>query len=154
MKTSPRLEFAIKKLYSAFHDNTLNPECCKQCAVGNILDNTDSWKHLSDSHGSLHLNYVGRVHQSIGRKFNGYTPLELLKIEATFLEACGFQLPIHHKNNKPENPTDKDVLFNGLIATISYLCELDGISNIMNFTKLFEFEHEKTRYNSEKVLVP
>ena len=38
MKTTPRLESALKKLYTAFHGSTLNPECCKQCAVGNILD--------------------------------------------------------------------------------------------------------------------
>ena len=104
METSNRFEEAIKKLYIAFNNNTLNPECCKQCAVGNILDHTDSWKHLSDHHGSTKLNYVGRVHQLMGRRFNGYTPLELLKIESVFLKACGFQIPIHYKNQKPKNP--------------------------------------------------
>jgi len=143
MNTTSRFESAIKKLYTAFHNNTLNPECCKQCAVGNILDNTDSWKHLSDDHGSLKLNYVGLVHQNLGRKFNGYSPLELLKIEATFLEACGFKVPLHHKNEKPINPTDSDNLFNGLYAVISYLRDLDGIENIMNYTKLFEIVHDK-----------
>lgn len=138
MKTSSRLEFAIQKLYIAFNNNTLNPECCKQCAVGNILDNKDSWKHLSDSHGSLTLNYVGQVHQTLGRKFNGYSPLELLKIEHVFLEACGFELPIHHKNKKPSNPTDKDVLFSGLSAIIAHLCALDGNKNVMDYTKLFQ----------------
>ena len=111
MITSPRFEIAIKKLYNAFHNNTLNPECCKQCAVGNILDSTDNWKHLSNHHGALELNYVGKVHQAFGRKFNGYSPLELLQIEGTFLKACGFKLPLHHKNNRPSNPTDKEVLY-------------------------------------------
>jgi len=148
MKTTPRLESALKKLYTAFHNNTLNPECCKQCAVGNILDQTDSWKHLSDSHGDLRLNYVGKVHQTLGRKFNGYTPFELLKIEATFLKACGYQVPLHHKNNKPNNPNDKNVLFDGLCATISCLCELDGVSNMVNYTKLFEFKNEKSSYET------
>jgi hypothetical protein len=148
MKTSIRLEQAIKKLYVAFHNNQLNPECCKQCAVGNILDNTDSWKHLSDHHGSLKLNYVGSVHQNLGRKFNGYTPLELLQIEATFLKACLYELPFHHKNKKPKNPTDKDLLFNGLDAVVSLLCELDHIPNIMDYSKLFEFdENEKPKYS-------
>jgi len=58
METTVRLEQAIKKLYVAFHNNQLHPECCKQCAVGNILDNTDSWKHLTNVHGSEVLNYV------------------------------------------------------------------------------------------------
>ncbi|MDO1501457.1 Na(+)-translocating NADH-quinone reductase subunit F [Winogradskyella maritima] len=135
-----RFENAIQKLYTAFHNNTLNPECCKQCAVGNILDNTDSWKHLSDQHGSTQLNYVGRVHQTLGRRFNGYTPLELLNIEAVFLKACGFQIPLHHKNSKPENPTDSDVLFNGLEAVVMHLCALDGVENVMDYTAMFKLK--------------
>ncbi|TYA84127.1 Na(+)-translocating NADH-quinone reductase subunit F [Seonamhaeicola marinus] len=140
METSSRFEAAIKKLYTAFHNNTLNPECCKQCAVGNILDNTDSWKYLSDDHGNLSLNYVGKVHQTLGRKFNGYSPLELLQIEATFLKACGFQIPLNHTNKRPENPTDNDILFNGLSATISLLCEIDNIPNVMDYQKLFKYK--------------
>ena len=139
MKTSVRLDLAIKKLYNAFHNNELHPECCRRCAVGNILDNKDSWKHLSDHHGAMELNYVGNVHQTLGRKFNGYTPLELLQIEAAFLKACGYQLPLHHKNKKPKNPTDKDTLFNGLTEVVTLLCKLDHIPNIMDCTKLFEF---------------
>ncbi|MEN3322997.1 Na(+)-translocating NADH-quinone reductase subunit F [Mariniflexile soesokkakense] len=138
MKTSKRLDLAVNKLYNAFHNNALHPECCKQCAVGNILDNKDSWKHLSDHHGATELNYIGKVHQTLGRKFNGYTPLELLQIEATFLKACGYQIPLHHKNKKPKNPTDKDILFNGLTEVVTLLCELDNIPNIMNYTALFK----------------
>ncbi|WP_406682980.1 Na(+)-translocating NADH-quinone reductase subunit F [Seonamhaeicola sp. MEBiC1930] len=142
MKTSQRFEAAIKKLYIAFHNNRLNPACCKQCAVGNILDNTDSWKHLSDYHGTLKLNYVGKVNQNLNRKFNGYSPLELLQIETTFLKACGFQLPLHYKNDKPKNLTDKEVQFKGLFETISFLCHLDNIPNVMDYQKLFENEKE------------
>lgn len=140
MKTTTRFESAIKKLYTAFHNNKLNPECCKQCAVGNILDNNDSWKYLSDDHGALQLSYIGKIHQGLGRKFNGYSPLELLQIEMTFLRACGYQLPLHHKNKKPENPTNKDLLFNGLTKTIELLCELDNIPNIMDYQNLFKFK--------------
>lgn len=146
MKTTPRLELALTKLYRAFHNNELHPECCKQCAVGNILDNTDSWKHLSDHHGATELNYVGKVHQTLGRKFNGYSPLELLKIEITFLKACGYELPLHHKNKKPKNPTNKDVLFNGLSEVTALLCEWDGISNPMDHTKLLNFSDKTTQY--------
>ena len=71
MKNSIRFENAIYKLYTAFHNKTLNPDDCKQCAVGNILDNKDSWKHLTDQHGSVTLNYIGLVHQNLGRRFNG-----------------------------------------------------------------------------------
>ncbi|WP_299228594.1 Na(+)-translocating NADH-quinone reductase subunit F [uncultured Psychroserpens sp.] len=146
MKTSHRLETAIKKLYTAFHNNELHPECCKSCAVGNILDRTDAWKHLSDHHGSLDLNYVGKVHQNLGRRFNGYSPLELLHIEATFLKACNYKLPLHHNHFKPKDPKDKDLLFNGLSEVIKFLCELDNIPNVMDYTKLFEVENNQPKY--------
>ena len=153
MNIPPRLQLALNKIYVAFYNGTLHPECCKQCAVGNILDNTDSWKHLSDDHGSLKLNYIGLVHQNLGRRFNGYTPYELLQIEHTFLKACGYIVPLHHKNKKPENPKDKDRLFNGLTEVVSLLCQLDGIQNIMDYTRLFKFETEKPYYNISESLV-
>ena len=136
---SRRFEAAIKKLYTAYHNNTLNPECCKQCAVGNMLDNTDSWKHLSDKHGSLKLNYVGLVHQRLGKKFNGYTAQELLLIEATFLEACGFKIPLFFQNEKPK-VLEKDCLFEGLCAVIELLCKLDNIPNIMDYKNMLRID--------------
>lgn len=140
MKTTVRFEDALRKLYMAFHNNQLNPECCKQCAVGNILDNNDHWKHLSDNHGSLTLNYIGRVHQSLGRQFNGYSPLELLQIEKAFLRGCGYELPIHYNHKKPKNPTDMDTLFKGLCEVVQLLCDLDGMENIMDYSRLFNFQ--------------
>ncbi|KAB1069064.1 Na(+)-translocating NADH-quinone reductase subunit F [Tamlana haliotis] len=148
---SLRFDSAINKLYNAFHHNKLNPECCKQCAVGNILDQTDGWKHLSDNHGDLHLNYVGKVHQSLGRKFNGYSPIELLQIEHVFLEACGFKTPLHHSNQKPINTADKDILFQGLYAVVTLLCKLDHIPNVMDYTKLFE-NNEKTERSTSEII--
>jgi len=139
MKTTQRFDLAIQKLYNAFHSDTLNPECCKQCAVGNILDNTDAWKHLSDAHGSIRLNYVGMVNHKLGKRFNGYTPKELLFIEKVFLEACGYQLPLHHTNFKPNKIKDKDLLFKGLSAVVSFLCKLDGIQDIMGSDVLFDY---------------
>ena len=145
MKTTQRFDQAIQKLYTAFHDDGLHPECCKQCAVGNILDKTDSWKHLSDEHGSLELNYVGIVNQKIGKKFNGYSPKELLQIEVSFLKACGYQLPLHHQR-RPEIQVDKDILFKGLCAVVDCLCELDKIDNIMDYSSLFAYEKEVFHY--------
>ncbi|WP_336067033.1 Na(+)-translocating NADH-quinone reductase subunit F [Mesoflavibacter sp. CH_XMU1404-2] len=138
MKTTKRFENAINKLYIAFNENTLNPECCKQCAVGNILDQKDAWKHLSDDHGSLKLNYLGLVHQNLGRTFNGYSPLELLKIEAAFLRGCGYELPLHHKNKRPHDLTNKNTLFNGLNEAIKVLCIFDNIEDVTNYSNLFK----------------
>jgi hypothetical protein len=139
MLTSIRFDRAIRKLYSAFHNNTLNPEDCKRCAVGNILDNQDNWGHLTDLHGSIILNYVGLVHQNLGRKFNGYSPIELLQIEASFLQGCGYQLGRNYCH-KPDNLKDKDILFNGLCEVVSTLCTFDGITNVMNCSNLFAYK--------------
>ena len=151
MKTTIRFDNAIKKLYTAFYNNTLNPEDCNQCAVGNILDNKDSWKHLTDLHGSTRLNYVGLVHQNLGRRFNGYLPLELLKIEASFLKGCGYQLGRGYCH-KPDRYKDEDILFNGLCEVISILCELDGIKNIMDRRILFEYEQNLSKRQTSKFL--
>ncbi|MFD2890743.1 Na(+)-translocating NADH-quinone reductase subunit F [Flavobacterium chuncheonense] len=140
MKTTERFDLAIKKLYTAFHNNTLNPECCKYCAVGNILDNNDFWKFFSDAHGSVQLNYLGLVIQNLGRRFNGYTPAELLQIEATFLEACGYKLPLRQLYHK--KAIDKNKLFDGLESVLTLLCKLDHIDNIMDCYTIFNFEKE------------
>ncbi|MDX1462383.1 MAG: Na(+)-translocating NADH-quinone reductase subunit F [Marinirhabdus sp.] len=126
MKSTTRLEAAIQKLYAAFCENTLHPECCRRCAVGTLLDGTDVWKHLSDHHGSLQLNYVGKVHQSLGKRFNGYTPQELLRIETAFLRGCGYQLPLRQHGFKPSQPLDKEILFDGLCNTVDVLYRLEG----------------------------
>ena len=151
MNIPKRLELALTKLYNAFHNNTLDPEDCTACAVGNILDNHDSWKHLSNEHGSLQLNYIGTVHQRLGRKFNGYSPQELMEIEKVFLDACGFKTPLCHYNPKPQNPKDKEILFHGLCAVVELLCSLDNISNVMDYSKLFEYEHNQPVYSIETV---
>jgi|SRR5690606_12640240 len=132
MKASNRLNQAVQKLYLAFTEDNLHPECCKQCAVGTILDNTDSWKHLSDDHGSLKLNYVGQVNEAFGKRFNGYKPSELLLIEQTFLKGCGFKVPLHFKNLKPQDAPDKILLFQGFCDVVALLCQLDNCPNILN----------------------
>lgn len=132
--TKLRLEQSILKLYTAFYNQELIPESCTHCAVGNICNNTDVWSHFTDLHGSVRLNYVGMVHERLGRKHHGYSPLELLQIEATFLKACGFSLPLKGHYHKPRNLND-DILFSALEETIAYLCKLDNVTNIFDYSK-------------------
>lgn len=141
--TTTRFDAAVKKLYEAFHSNTLNPDDCKHCAVGNILDCSDSWKHLTDRHGLVKLNYVGLVNQNFGRRFNGYTPLELLQIERAFLNGCGYSGLSGGRLIRPDDISNKDVLFNGLSQVVERLCELDGIKNIMDCSSLFDFKQSR-----------
>ena len=138
MITTKRFNRAIQKLYIAFHSGTLNPDCCMHCAVGNICDNLDSWKHLSDFHGSVDLNYVGQVNELFGKKINGYTPSQLLRIEKIFLSACGYETPLKPHSKRPRNPKDKELQFKGLTAVVAYLCKLDDIDNVMDYSILFE----------------
>jgi len=132
-----RLEQALSKLYIAFYDGSLHPECCTACAAGTICDNKDMWKHLTDAHGSLVLNYVGKVNEAFGKRFYGYLPSELLQIEGVFLRACGYELPISRKSMKPKNPQADEVMFNGMRAVIHYLCELDGVKDVMDIQQQF-----------------
>ena len=149
MNIPVRLGHALAKLYPAFYENTLNPECCKQCAVGTILDNSDAWKHFSDHHGTLHLNYVGLVHERLGRRYNGYAPSELLAIEKSFLEGCGYRTPFYYKTKLQVTNVSKEQLFDGMCAVITTLCSLDAISNIMEFKQLLYPEyHPKTPLHS------
>ncbi|RMA57827.1 Na(+)-translocating NADH-quinone reductase subunit F [Ulvibacter antarcticus] len=151
MKSTKRLDLAITKLYTAFHNGTLNPECCKSCAVGNICDNLDSWKHLSDFHGSVELNYVGKINEMFGRRINGYSPSELLQIEAIFLSACGYQIPFGPRSKKPNNPTDKELQFNGLSAVVAFLCELDSVDNSMDYSRLFQYQNNEPLYKLSSI---
>ena len=141
MKLPPRLEKAITKLYTAFHHGTLNPEDCHHCAVGNICDNLDTWKHLTEQHGSTRLSYLGRLNEGFGRRVNGYSPSELLTIEALFLRGCGYRLPFR-RSEKKVDPRDKEAQFNGLCAVVEYLCALDGVDNVMDVSRLFEYEND------------
>jgi hypothetical protein len=139
------MELAIEKLYTAFHNDQLNPECCCQCAVGNICDNRDFWKNFTEVHGSVTLNYVGRVNEAFGKKFYGYSPLELLKIEAEFLIGCGYSLPIDRLGKRPERSISKETLFEGLSRVVAFLCVLDDIPNVMDCSQLFDYGFKKNK---------
>jgi len=142
MKTSVRFDNAINKLYLAFHNKTLNPDDFKQCAVGNILDNKDSWKHLTDIHGSTKLNYLGLVHQNLGRRFNGYLAIELLQIENAFLMGCGYNLSEQKRLYRPRY-INETILFNGLCNVVTELCRLDKINDVMDCSVLFNYNSDK-----------
>jgi hypothetical protein len=141
------MEQAIQKLYTAFHSGHLNPDCSVQCAVGNICDSRDFWKHFTDLHGSVKLNYVGKVNEVFGKKFNGYSPIELLKIEAQFLSGCGYSIPIDRRGKNAEVIVTKEILFQGLSKVISFLCFLDRVPDIMDCSQLFDFQLEEKNKN-------
>ena len=143
MQFPKRLENAINKLYEAFHNDMLIPECPCRCAVGNVCDNRDFWKGFTDEHGSATLNYVGNVNEQFGKRFYGYSPSQLLKLEQEFLLGCGFTIPLNPRKNSPQKQVSKETLFDGLSAAVGYLCQLDGIPNVMDYGKLFDYNKEE-----------
>ncbi len=47
--------------------------------------------------------------------------------------------------SKPAPILDRDIMFKGLYATIEYLCSLDGVENVMELYKRFDFTADKKR---------
>lgn len=145
MKHSERFTNAVTKLYNAFHNGTLNAWDCTMCAVGSICDNTASWALFRvDGFNTGEANYVTpktgylkHAKDSVEKSL-GYSPVELINIEKIFLD---------NFNGKASNlRRDKEAQFNGLCAVVGYLCELEGIPNVMDYGKLFETEDNKPKY--------
>jgi hypothetical protein len=116
------------KLYNAFHENRLNAMDCKACAVGNLCDNTEDWT----------IYYKSKT---------GYTPNQLRTIEHIFM----FGNKDEYRDIKDWNPSDinsnnQDLVFQALCQVVEYLAELDNIPNPMDYTKLFETENDKPKY--------
>lgn len=138
MKTTERFEKAVSKLYTAFHKGELDAMDCSACAVGNIVGHSD---------------WDGWAFNRIGARFIGleepkvfsfryptdsdYTSEELKIIEYVFLKEWD--------NAKSANGKDKEIQFKGLCAVVEYLCELDNIPNVMDYSSLFEYDKETNK---------
>jgi hypothetical protein len=141
MKLPIRLENAITKLYTAFHEGKLEAEDCQRCAVGNMCDGNGTWWNIIQSARpkgydsylvkcKMPLSFVPLENDVM--KATGYSSVELAKIESLFmLETI---------------EETKETQFKGLCAVVEYLCELDSIPNVMDYTKLFETENNKPKY--------
>lgn len=141
MKNLPiRLENAITKLYAAFHNGELQASNCTMCAVGNICDNSMEWANKFGHGMDTEMNVLVQItsynygYRKLYSK-NGYSGLELHTIEKLFLESMiGLDITL------------KETQFKGLCAVVEYLCELDNIPNVMDYTKLFETENNQPKY--------
>lgn len=132
MKLPIRLENAIKKLYTAFHNGELDSFDCQHCAVGSICGN-GSW-----SNARFTVKSIWDYNDSLAKKaikHTGYNLSHLEVVEKMFVKLVPFELKF-----------DKETQFKGLCAIVEYLCELDNIPNVMDYTKLFETENDKPKY--------
>lgn len=130
MKTTKRFDNAVTKLYNAFHNGTLNAFDCSKCAVGNICDNQLEWQNVILNVNNYAIeNYKGLTKSIIDK--TGYTYRELGRIEELFVQ--------EHMNSIVNTKQDE---FKGLCKVVEYLCELDNIPNVMDYTSLFEFDED------------
>lgn len=149
MKTTERFENAVKKLYTAFHNNELDALDCKRCAVGNLCDGYGDWLFTR-------FNFGDPIRDDVAVRLSKYSPEELGAIESLFVYGTK-RGPYYRKFSNTICPNkvkygletlekQKELQFKGLCAVVEYLCELDGIPNVMDYTKLFETENNEPKY--------
>jgi hypothetical protein len=141
MKTTKRFEESATKLYSAFNEGTLNAMDCTFCAVGNLCNNETYWSKLHDeATGKDNIPDEVKV-----KKVTGYNMDEINNIESLFMYGtiAGTTRLWHPQDMTKENQ------FDGLMAVLNYLAELDNIQSIEQQYNKFKTVIERERILTE-----
>ena len=139
MKTTKRFEESATKLYNAFNEGTLNAMECTVCAVGNLCNNETYWSKLHDiATGKDNIPDEVKV-----KKVTGYNMNEINNIESLFMYGtiAGTTRLWHPRDMTKENQ------FDGLMAVLNYLAELDSIQSIEE-----QYDKFKTVIERERIL--
>ena len=139
MKVTKRFEESATKLYNAFNEGTLNAMDCTFCAVGNLCNNETYWSKLYDeATGKDNIPDEVKV-----KKVTGYNMDEINNIESLFMYGtiAGTTRLWHPQDMTKENQ------FDGLMAVLNYLAELDNIQSIEQ-----QYNKFKTVIEREKIL--
>jgi len=136
--TTKRFDNAVTKLYNAFHNGELNAMKSCQCAIGNMV-------------GGHYWNPYSQETQDEA----GYNAREIINIEQIFMHGRIPNKIMQWYFNKTNflnegtgwsgydvNNSNKELQFLALTKVIEYLCELDNIPNVMDYTSLFEFDKD------------
>jgi len=144
MKTTKRFEESATKLYNAFNEGTLNAFDCKACAIGNMLGTGEDWAMHCVDFGELSSFKADKTLESLHTApiHKDYSEEELFNVEEVFLREWVKvdKLNIAHGR-------DKEIQFNGLMAVLNYLAELDNIQSIED-----QYNKFKTVIEREKIL--
>ena len=126
MKT--RFDKAVMKLYTAFHEETLNAFRCGSCAVGNIVGHS-GWAGYQGDFNDIEKR--GDIGICEGRypDNSDYSTVELQEIEKRFLTVWA------EARTVAQTP---ELQFKGLCEVVKYLAELDGVENPMEIMHLFK----------------
>ena len=141
MKTTKRFEESATKLYNAFNEGTLNAMDCTFCAVGNLCNNETYWSKLYDeATGKDNIPDEVKV-----KKVTGYNMHEINNIESLFMYGtiAGTTGLWHPQDMTKENQ------FDGLMAVLNYLAELDSIQSIEEQYDKFKTVIERDRILTE-----
>ena len=144
MKTTKRFEESATKLYSAFNEGTLNAFDCEHCGVGSLVEKGQDWTmhcvysgELSSlkAHKTTESLYIAPIHKD-------YSEEELFNVEEVFLREW---VKVDKLNSA--HARDKEIQFNGLMAVLNYLAELDSIQSIEE-----QYDKFKTVIERERIL--
>ena len=139
MKVTKRFEESATKLYNAFNEGTLNAMDCTFCAVGNLCNNETYWSKFHDeATGKDNIPDEVKV-----KKVTGYNMNEINNIESLFMYGtiAGTTRLWHPRDMTKENQ------FDGLMAVLNYLAELDNIQSIEQ-----QYDKFKTVIERERIL--
>lgn len=73
----------------------------------------------------------------------GYDSTEVFNMRDTYLTKINWYNQVNRTGTHILTPNLRQ---KGFFAVVEYLCELDGIPNVMDYTCLFETENEKPKY--------
>lgn len=158
MKDKLRFDRAIKALVSAFFDGTLAKGDCAACAVGNMVaagygkkvfiddenefycpTHNQSWadvfiSSLLGNHFEI-SNYTGLAKENID--ITGYSVLELSLVEIEFEKNTFIYIDEYCLHTKEQIMQDQ---YNGLMAVVEVLCEIEGIENVSEYKEMFAYK--------------
>jgi hypothetical protein len=146
MRTTKRFEESATKLYNAFNEGTLNAFDCKACAVGSMIGTGEKW--------SMHYREEGNIFsfKSLWKDcgifkapyHKDYSEEEIFNVEKVFLTEW-----VKTGKLRESNGREKEIQFDGLIAVLNYLAELDSIKSIGEQYNKFKTVIERDRVLTE-----
>jgi hypothetical protein len=146
MKTTKRFEESATKLYNAFNEGTLNAFDCEHCGVGSLVEKGQGWMmHYRERGNIFSLKGSCENHDMFKAPYHkDYSEEELFNVEEVFLREWvkADKLNIAHGR-------DKEIQFNGLMAVLNYLSELDNIQSIEQHYNKFKTVIERDRILTE-----
>ncbi len=147
MKTSDRFNKALAALVKGFFNETLYKGSCSHCAVGNIVGNS-KWSHIfmtpiggdqefyAPQNADAYEGYAVCLKEITK---TGYSIEELARVEAAFEKNTYlFKFSKETKENLLQDQ------YNGLMAVVDVLCEIEGIDT-KEYKDMFSYKCENSK---------